>query len=482
MLGKTLSLLLLFFSAIYCDTARIKSLTSINAINNIKDALTPVIESQIQGLKFPPVSGSKDGVHYNIDNMVLSSFNFGPSTVYLSQGLVEIVLPSVSAQLDSDWSYKFLLIHGSGSANDYINLELVVTLNIGASGGKPTISVGSLNVVITNLDIKVHGGASWFYQFFVDLFKSEIENIFTNVLQSQLTQVINKMGNSLVQGMPTTLTIDNAITVDYSILSPPDIQNDFSALSHLGDIEWAPNPSPCPLFSAELPEAIMQNKLLTFVISQSVADCLGNVFYEQGKLGGTIYPNMVPKGSPVQLNTANSLFVNAIPALNQIYPNSGIALNVYATQVPDFYINGTANYIEADVSGLVVVEVDLNNTGNYIEVFTLGIQLQNFATFTVDSTNNHLIGKISQIKFNVNVNNTNVGPIDLKHINVLITFLIDLGIQPIINQKLAEGFPLPEISGVQLENPVIVNGDGYLQVGTDFIYNPSVVEELMMTE
>jgi len=461
-----------FLYIVEAQNPQFKALTSLNAINHIKDILIPVIQPKIEGLQIPDVSGSSNTpigitIDYDITNIVVSTFDFGPSSVSLNNGVV-IQLSSVTSTLNMDWNYKASFIKGSGSATDSLTISITLILFLGESDGKPTVSVSSLSVDISSIDISLHGGESWFYQVMVDIFKNNVKNIVENALQSQLSQIIDQLANFYLKNTPTTYQINQNLEIDYSLVTNPEIYSTYSTTNHKGALEWIPNPSNCVFEAPILPEPLVPNKYFTFILSETMGDCIASILYMQDILDGTITASEIPKNSPIQLNTSDPNFLRIIPNLNNLYPKTAMSIEVYATETPDIIINASSNKLEALLIGNVRFQVQKNNTAEYIPVFTLGLTLHAFASLNISG--NSVVGVIQQIKHNITLISTFIGPINLVGVDELISVFIGFGVEPLLNKILATGFPIPNFKGVQLLDSVVYYGNGYLQVGSDFEY------------
>jgi lipopolysaccharide-binding protein len=462
-----------------------KTLTSLDAINKIKDILIPIAEPKIQGLQIPDVSGqiSAIGVEidYHISNIVVTSFAFGPTNVILFPLGVSLDLPQCQTVLNMNWQYKGLGLSGSGSATDSLSIQAVALILIGETQGKPQVSVNSLQLNIDKIDITVHGGESWFYQIFVTIFKSKIKSVVQSAIQSQITNVVDQIANYYLKNTPTVYQIIPQIGIDYSLTSPPNIQPSYSSTAHLGEFQWSHQPAPCIYQPSVIPEELVPGKLLTFLVAETLGDCLGTLLYMNNILGGTITSKMVPSSSPIALNTSNYNWRTTVPQLYNLYPDTDMDLYVMSAKAPVVGINAFNQTITADLDGLVRVQVQKNNTQDYIPVFTLEITLHVEASLSVTS-GNVITGTVKSISHNTTIVSSNIGNLNLHGLDVMVSVFLNLGIVPIIDNALAKGFPIPNIEGIQLRNAVINYKNGFLQVGSDFDYNPTKLNQFLMAQ
>jgi len=302
-----------------------------------------------------------------------------------------------------------------------------------------------------------------------------------SAIQSKLANVIDQMANYYLKNTPTMYQITPQLAIDYSLTSAPNVQPFYSSTSHLGAFQWMSQASSCVFQPAFIPEILVPGKLLTFLIANTLGDCLGSLLYMKDILGGTITSKMVPASSPISLNTSNINWRNVVPELYALYPDADMNLYVMSAQTPNIGVSGPNQCITADLDGFVRVQVQQNNTQNYIPVFSLEITLHVEASVSVIS-GNVIVGKVIAISHNTTLVSTQIGPINMHGVDSMVAVFLNLGIVPIIDKFLLKGFPIPNIEGVQLTNSVINYGDGYLQVGADFNYNPTQLNNFLMAQ
>jgi len=61
----------------------------------------------------------------------------------------------------------------------------------------------------------------------------------------------------------------------------------------------------------------------------------------------------------------------------------------------------------------------------------------------------------------------------------LIKFFIDWGIVPTLTKFGATGIPLPQTSGISLENPWFGIGEDYIYLATNYNYSPSLMKKYL---
>jgi lipopolysaccharide-binding protein len=318
------------------------------------------------------------------------------------------------------------------------------------------------------MDITVQGGDSWFYQVFVNLFKGNIQNVIENAIQNELSSVLTQMINNYLKQMYMIYNINSDLALDYSIISSPKVTSSYIETKHLGNFIWIPTPSiHCSLQPNILPDKT-SNFPFTFLISENMMNCFGEVLFKAGKIQKKITPEDIPSNSPVQLNTSNISIRTAIPNLYVKYPNKGIILYIYENEAPIFKINSVQKNFIGFLN--IYMNVSVKSDKLLIPVFTLGFKFQ-FSTLISLINNHNITGKINNITYDAFVVWSAVGNINIKDIDALTTLFIDLIIQPTVNSYLQQGFPIPKIYGIELTNININYENKYFEITSDFKYN-----------
>jgi hypothetical protein len=100
-------------------------------------------------------------------------------------------------------------------------LNITVTVQITAASGKPVVTVTNANVNIENIDIKLHGGASWLYNFFIGILKGTIVHAIDTALSNAVTTNVDNGVNTALSTLPMSLPINSKLSINYEILNNP---------------------------------------------------------------------------------------------------------------------------------------------------------------------------------------------------------------------------------------------------------------------
>jgi lipopolysaccharide-binding protein len=84
--------------------------------------------------------------------------------------------------------------------------------------GDPAIKLQYLNVNLYSLHIELSGGASWFYDVFVDLFHSTIQGKFEEAIGNTINNAFSEINSKYIETLPVTMNIADGIAINYGVL------------------------------------------------------------------------------------------------------------------------------------------------------------------------------------------------------------------------------------------------------------------------
>jgi len=342
-------------------------------------------------------------------------------------------------------------------------------IQVTVSNGRPVVAVVTDSVNIGNLDIHLHGGASWLYGIFVKIFSGQIKDAINKALTNAITQNINNGLNKVLATMPITQAINKEIDLDFSFLSNPEISSSDLTTLEKGEFYITAKPGECPLSvcaQRSMPDTSTSQELQIFV-SDYVVNSISYVLFTLGKLVLKVTPKDIPSYSPVRLNTTDFKFI--IPALYARYPNMAMVLELYSTQPPTAIFTSNGAAVSA-IGDLTVYVQDAN--GSLIDAFTLNgsIATQGVALLAGET----LYGNLTYLKGDFTLHDSNIGPVNPTLFDSLLNLLFSSGVVPAVNALMKQGFQLPTVKGLTFQNPSLGFGTGYVYVSTDVQFTPPV--------
>ncbi|KAI6654703.1 Lipopolysaccharide-binding protein-like [Oopsacas minuta] len=442
----------------------------------------PILEAQLNNIKIPDQHGDYHSpigkIHWDLTDIHMGSITIPKAAIKTGTAGLTVSASGISLSGGgAHWHYKtnvIFPISDSGSADiGTSGTSLSVTVKIGKDAkGHATLSSSACQFSIGSLSIHFHGGASWLY----NLFDSEIESAIKSSLNGQIceqaTQAINTQGNKALESLPVQVNIDETALVDYSIVQDPIFTTQYMETEHKGEFFSRTKPHEASISPVVLPGVGSPTRMLYIWLTTYIANTAGIVYDEAGELKTTITPDEVPSSIPIKLNTAS--FKVIIPALYNKYPNMNMTLLLQATTPPVMTVNPKG--VNVTVFGDVDVCVyDSKNNNKITPAFNLSVIVYTNISLSVKEEGNtpYVIGKANFIGAKFSLTYSSIGNFDAKLLQGAVNFLCQAYVIKELNKYGAAGLEIPLIDGVQLINPEIKFGTGYITIDTDINYKPS---------
>ncbi|KAK2151856.1 hypothetical protein LSH36_348g00002 [Paralvinella palmiformis] len=204
------------------------------------------LSADVTSKSIPDVSGSSGVLSYGmskahivlyIDSTRITGFTSPGSAVRTDAGSgITMALSNVGVSVHGNWNYhlKWLIfsLRDSGSFDVSVTgVTLRVSFGMGVdSNGRPTIHTKSCSCYVGNVNVKFHGGASWFYNIFSCVVEEKISDKIRSQLCTSLQNVINDKASKTLQ--------NTKVTLDYSLVAAPEFGSNYLQLLHRGEFFW----------------------------------------------------------------------------------------------------------------------------------------------------------------------------------------------------------------------------------------------------
>jgi len=269
---------------------------------------------------------------------------------------------------------------------------------------------------------------------------------------------------------------NNYISSQATLDTPIAVYPDYIAVSSVGEFKSLVNTSAID----NLPHHTLPNTLpalgtvtpsmLSVALDEHFINSLMVVMVANDKFRGTFTDAMIPADSPIRLNVTN--FAYAMPDLYALYPNMGIQLefDVYDGIAPlvTFSKDNGISLSGGFSAQLSVIDDKHNN--QLIPFFDIGINVTASAKISID--NEIITGVISALDIEIYTISATVKETNITtDLDPFLKNIISYTLLPYINQLLAKGYPIPNISLIKFVNTAISYDDHILNVGTDFDFH-----------
>ncbi|KAL0221923.1 hypothetical protein RCL1_001777 [Eukaryota sp. TZLM3-RCL] len=447
----------------------VQSTVSARGINQIRDTIVEVIRSQLTNVRLPDQSGKVSTpighVKYSLTDLILSDPSFGSINIRNDGNGIRLEISGVYVHVHMHWKYKKSPISDSGRAEiDVNNVFIGATLDVVANpSGVPTASIRDVAVSIGSLKIHLHGGASWLYKIFVDVFSHDIKKSVQHAVQSTATSVLNAAIKQSLSDINPIHPLDAYADLDFRVLGTT-----FSPLGYVnskfaGNLLVKNDKTRPDIPSYPMPDKANEQMLQLFV-GQYALNSAGLVYHVGGALKGVLRDSDIPADFWIRMNTQSWRFI--IPELYEKYPDMEMEAVVASASSPSTFINEQG--ISVLVPAIANVSVILPN-GNRHAVFSLSVSLSTSAKVWVNTLRLH--GKLNLLSFKFSVVEMEFGEFDAEGLTKVVNEVCNWVIVPFLNVALEKGFDIPMTKGVEVIEPTITYGQGFMVVSTDFKYH-----------
>ncbi|CAL5063777.1 unnamed protein product [Urochloa decumbens] len=339
-------------------------------VSHAAETLTPLSVPDIEKSMSIPLVGT---VRMTASGIVLHSLAVTNSNVAVVDTGVVVAASLASANLAMEWSYSYnswvVTVSDCGNASIQVEgMEVGVSMGMKNQNGSLKLSVMECGCYMKELDITLNGGASWFYQVFIDAFSNHIRSSVENAITQKIMEGALKL-DSFLGNLPKKINLDSVAAMNVTFVNDPlfksssvefDIDGLFIPSNEttaprdmlLGDIEFA-----LPFGSS--------SKMLWISLDEDVFNSVSALYFKAGLLQRMV--ERIP--DQFLLNTASWRFL--IPQLYKKYPDDNMLLNISAISPPSVRIN--VGRIDATVE--LDITVNVLDFGKIVPVACMSVVL-----------------------------------------------------------------------------------------------------------
>ncbi|XP_010928142.1 putative BPI/LBP family protein At1g04970 isoform X1 [Elaeis guineensis] len=411
-----------------------------------------------------PVVGT---VSMTATNITLLSINVSSSTVQPGESGILIVASGATANLSMNWRYSYrtwlipIEISDEGSAFVRVEgLEVGLTVGMENQNGTLELNVIECGCYVKDMVITLDGGASWFYQGFVNAFEDRIRSAVESAITKNIIEGTMKL-DSLLQTLPKKIDVDDVGVLNVTFVNDPVFGNssvefdinglviasdEVSMRSYLHENAWISTSCGWIL------------KMLWISLDETVFNSASVVYFQAGLMHWIV--DKVPDQS--LLNTGSWKFL--IPQLYKKYPNDDMILNISVTSPP--LIRITPENIGAIISSDMTVHV--LDACESIPVACISVVVS--VSGVVEISGNNLGGRVELDDFTLKLKWSKVGNFHMHLIQGVMRAFLNIVFVPYVNMHLKQGFPLPIIHGFTLQNADILTFSSRMVICSDVAY------------
>lgn len=448
-----------------------------SGLSYVKDVLLEQILEEVTPLVLPDmktrINSPIGRLDVEVSHNELSWANVSRSDVVLGKKGITVFVGHIHAGVRLHWKYKYTAtyvpfpVNDGGWADVEVNgMQVNMTSVLAARNGTLRMTVVGCETHIDDLHIKLQGGASWFYQPFVNVFDAEIRAAIGTTISKRIVAIAEKLDNTL-QALPRHLPIDDVSAVDVTIMQDPVIGPTFLSVCMKGEFVSLVKPSNSTCLDYELQSELLHSdstKMVTVALREDVINSAIAVYYEAGFLEWVGDEAL----KEAWLNTHFWRWI--IPQLYKKYPNMDMALDFSCSAPP------TVKLQSDGVTGNAAVELTLLVKTDEEPLPVVCISLTVSMDAMVNVVDNKIAAELALNDLGLELKWSDIGNFPVALLQPTLRTVISRVILPILNKKFDHGFPLPFLPAIDLENVDIRYEEGYIFVCCDIFYKGGIVK------
>ncbi|XP_068450782.1 bactericidal permeability-increasing protein-like [Clinocottus analis] len=426
------------------------------------------IQKKLKTIRIPDISGSQrvspiGKVRYSLTNLNIVDVGLPQSALDLVPGTgVKLSIGKAFINLHGRWRVKYLRrIKDSGSFDLKVS-DVSITTSIAIKAdetGRPTVSTVSCAASVGSVSVKFHGGASWLY----NLFRKFINKALENTLKKQFCPLVGNAVSDLNPELKTlnvVAKVDQYAEIDYSMASSPTVSNAAIELGLKGEFYNIGKHQEPPFSAVAFSLPPETNNMLYIGLSAFSGNSAAFVYNRAGALSLSVTDDMIPKGSPVRLNTRT--FGALIPQIARRFPGLMMKLLVRTVKNPVITSEPNKTTVEANCT---VTAYAIQPNATLSPLFVLNLETSVSARMVVSGM--RLAGAVSLNKMSLTLATSYVGDFWVGALNSIFQVVLKVVVIPRLNVQLNKGYPLPTLGKMKLVNTQLRVLKDYVLIGTD---------------
>ncbi|XP_043946129.1 bactericidal permeability-increasing protein-like [Protopterus annectens] len=429
------------------------------------------LQKELSKIKVPDLHGSKrirflGRVSYDGYRINVRSFHLPTSAITLVPGVgLRISISNAYIHLNGRWRVRARFVRDRGSFDVKIQgVSISLVLKLGSDRTeRPTVSPSDCRSSISNVNLKIRGRFRFLYR----LFRKHINKAVRKAMEKQICPVvvntINRRLPPILHTLPVNTKIDRFAAIDYSLVGPPlataealDVHFKGQFLDVTGNtkISIAPPPLQFP---------VDHSHMLSFGVSEYFFNTAGIIYKGAGALVFDLTDKMIPKNYKIRLSTSSIGII--IPKVQKMYPNRPVMMRVAADTAP-FVTISPGKFTVTATCNIETSAILPNKSLARLFVLHVGTTI----SAKIGVRNKKLVGSLSLDSIRLNLKHSDVGFFHVKSIEETVRFFITYVIVPYVNGILANGFPLPVLDNIRLNDVVVEPKQHYLLLAVTVVY------------
>ncbi|XP_073325094.1 bactericidal permeability-increasing protein-like [Pagrus major] len=425
------------------------------------------LQEKLKTIRVPDFSGKErvsgiGKVKYSLSNIVITSVGLPTSAVNLVPGTgVKMSVSGAFISLRGNWRVKYLFIRDSGSFDlDVKDLSISASIAISSDAtGHPAVSSANCAANVGSAKVKFHGGASWLYNLFSKYINKALRSAMEKQICPQVTKAVSDM-NPHLQTLNVLARVDKHAEIEYSMVSSPSVTTSYIDLNLKGEFYNIGNHQEPPFSPKAISLPPQVNNMVYISLSAFTANSAGFVYNRAGILSQDVTDDMIPRLSPIRLNTKT--FGVFIPEIARRFP--GLMMKLVVKAAKDPVVTFEPDNMTVNVTGTVTAYA-IQPNATLSSLFVLNLETSVSARVFLSGM--RLAGAVTLNKFDLTVGTSSVGEFRVKSLDSIFEMVLNVVVIPVLNVQLAKGYPLPALRNMNLLNTRLQILKDNILIGTD---------------
>ncbi|KAK3540642.1 hypothetical protein QTP70_034462 [Hemibagrus guttatus] len=440
----------------HAENPALQSVLSQKGLQKVSHWATDWLQGDLSTIMLPEVKGSVSiflgTIYYSLHDMTIVRCDLPEPAVSFSEGTgLSLQLQGLSIAITGKWNTDFGIIHDGGWFDLAVyTINLNALLEFQSTEEHFSITTAMCNADVGHVQINFHGGAS-------QVSHNDILLLFIQICP-QFQKGIENIDKYLAAN--DVIQVDSYVYLNLSLTDSPVVFDNGFKLNVKGEFYSVKSPSEPPFSPHYFKLPWQEDYMLSVGVSEFCINSAAYAYLKSGVLSINITDGMIPKTSPIHLNT--SQFGSLVPQLPKKYPNMEMEVVLYATDTPLISFNQTVINVELSAAAKFSA---IKSPTHLIPLFSLDMQYSFCAKVYTDGQ--LLKGALEMKNLTMQLGSTEIDKFDIAPFENLMKTVMNSFVLPKINAQLKEGLPLPSVKGFSLNKSMMTIENGFLFLAAD---------------
>lgn len=441
--------------------------------NGMKYAITTGIKIMREDLKKKTIdkSGRSGNAQWELRGLRITRADFGnyqliPVAGIGMRGIISSIYINANGKVWARWKKGWFKIEKTVGLNvKTSNVRADLTLAVGAdANGRPTIDLRSCNAGVDKIDISF---SNWLLNFLSPVIEGELKKAFGKLICNLALEEINGKAKSELATFPVIKRLDRSAEIDYSLTQKPSFTSQYMDVFLKGEFKPVGKQLITSLPVPPMVPSGASSRMLYFWLSDYTANTAGEVYHAAGKLKAHLYSWDPSVSDAVKENLNTKRLGLLVGQLTKIYgKNAPMGLEASSYAPPNIVVD--TNSLTLNLFAAIQFDVKDKN-GKIQNAFTANFHI--ICTADVGTKGDNITANIKNFDYSAKVTKSNIGKLLIPLDNFIAKKLIDMIVISKAKPILAQGFPLPKIDEVTLQNFKLTMKKDFIEIGTDLLYS-----------